>query len=229
MTKFHKLTAVATSALALAAVAASPAWAATVRLNYFLGGTGPHGDVFAPSTPSGNLGALPATLPAVFLDELKLAHPPAGHVTCPIAKTCTYDFVFGLTGIAPGNDAQIQVQAQALSLGSQAIDFDVFSLAVNKKTGAPVLPTAVLLEGSASWLGTSSLGTNALFSAMLPDGFYVVQISPTYLQVAVSGESTSGSLIETAQVPEPMAWTLMLLGFGGVGAALRRTRMVASA
>jgi hypothetical protein len=39
--------------------------------------------------------------------------------------------------------------------------------------------------------------------------------------VKVSGEIGSGSITEMA-VPGPMAWLLMLAGFGGVGAALRR-------
>jgi len=39
--------------------------------------------------------------------------------------------------------------------------------------------------------------------------------------VKVSGEIGNGSIAEMA-VPEPMAWLLMLAGFGGVAAALRR-------
>ena len=53
-----------------------------------------------------------------------------------------------------------------------------------------------------------------------PDaGLYQIYISPAYLN-GVAPEATGG-------VPEPAAWTLMLLGFGGVGAGLRRRRHLA--
>jgi hypothetical protein len=40
-----------------------------------------------------------------------------------------------------------------------------------------------------------------------------------------SGGETSGA---AGAIPEPAAWTLMILGFGGAGAMLRRRRMIAA-
>lgn len=37
---------------------------------------------------------------------------------------------------------------------------------------------------------------------------------------------TAGSILTTAAVPEPATWAMMLLGFGGIGMALRRRKPV---
>ncbi len=50
----------------------------------------------------------------------------------------------------------------------------------------------------------------------LGPGSYYLQID----NIAQNGELVSGGLVVSA--PEPMAWTLMLVGFAGVGATLRR-------
>ena len=42
--------------------------------------------------------------------------------------------------------------------------------------------------------------------------------------VTFRGVSESGTLRVTGPVPEPSTWVLMLLGFGGIGFAMRRTR-----
>ncbi|MDB5479247.1 MAG: hypothetical protein JWO83_300, partial [Caulobacteraceae bacterium] len=65
----------------------------------------------------------------------------------------------------------------------------------------------------------NTAATAPVFTFNLTNGTYYIQITPA--QVAVSGEEASGSLQETF-VPEPTAWVLMMLGFGGVGIALRR-------
>ena len=45
----------------------------------------------------------------------------------------------------------------------------------------------------------------------------------------VGQELTGTEVIATASVPEPAAWTLVLIGFGGLGAALRNRRRIAVA
>jgi hypothetical protein len=64
-------------------------------------------------------------------------------------------------------------------------------------------------------LGSSQVGDNALF--------FVVD---------VAGFNSAGNLVNTGRVgatlsavPEPATWGLMILGFGGVGAMMRRRRM----
>ena len=41
----------------------------------------------------------------------------------------------------------------------------------------------------------------------------------------ISGKITSFALVDSGAVPEPATWALMILGFGGIGAALRRREM----
>ncbi|MDB5479253.1 MAG: hypothetical protein JWO83_306, partial [Caulobacteraceae bacterium] len=72
----------------------------------------------------------------------------------------------------------------------------------------------------------NTAATAPVFTFNLTNGTYYIQITPA--QVAVSGEEASGSLQETV-VPEPTAWVLMILGFGGVGIAMRSRRRMATA
>jgi hypothetical protein len=70
------------------------------------------------------------------------------------------------------------------------------------------------------------------------DSAYNMNQNNTFsVNLTLSGVPTAGtiSVTETIQqgsgfaVPEPATWAMMLLGFGGVGAALRRTRRTAAA
>ena len=51
-----------------------------------------------------------------------------------------------------------------------------------------------------------------------------------YLRLTPSGDyqALSGDFLSTSAAPEPGAWALMILGFGGVGASLRRRRTVSA-
>lgn len=199
-------TLVAGVALATSLAAVSPA-SALVIVKDLTGGTGT-GDTF---TPVFTLG----TITAEFLNETKTA--------CGTKNGCTYDFVFHLAGLAPGDTTTLQLAAQA-QIGKPAhavaenISFDAYS----GTPGASALPPS-----GPSFLGASdnTAPTAPVLTLNLGNGDYFVQISAS--QVAVSGEASSGSLTETAAVPEPMAWTLMLVGFGGVGGAMRRRRYAA--
>ena len=55
-------------------------------------------------------------------------------------------------------------------------------------------------------------------------GNYVLQVSP----FTPNGEIISGAITVFA-VPEPASWALMLVGFGGLGYALRSRRKLAKA
>ena len=50
----------------------------------------------------------------------------------------------------------------------------------------------------------------------------------TYTLMANTSETTNGAFSLTA-VPEPASWALMLVGFGGLGAVLRRRRQLTAA
>jgi hypothetical protein len=196
---------VAGVAVAASLAVVSPA-SAKVVIYYFAGGASdgaapkPHDDVFGPLDLIGGL-------PVKALNETKSA--------CGVVNGCTYDYEFKLAGIVPGDTTSIQIQAQAQAKaggGAQVISYDVFK-------GAPCAAACVANVSNPKFLGASTVSTNASLMLDLGNGSYFVQIAAP--QVVLSGEVGSGSLVENV-VPEPMAWTLMLLGFGGVGAAVRR-------
>jgi len=58
-----------------------------------------------------------------------------------------------------------------------------------------------------------------MFNASVGD--YYVQVTPAYIKQGVNKEALSGTIL-TGSVPEPATWVMLLLGFGGLGAALRR-------
>jgi hypothetical protein len=199
-------TLVAGVALATSLVAVSPA-SALVIVKDLTGGTGT-GDTFAPTFTLG-------TLPAEFLNETKAA--------CGVKNGCTYDFVFSLAGLGAGDTTTLQVAAQAL-LGGHAVAEDI---SFNVFSGAPGATAS--LSSDANYLGFSdnTAPTAPVITLSLGNGDYFLQIAPS--QIAVGGEASSGSLTENiVVVPEPTAWTLMLVGFGAVGAAMRRRRYAKS-
>ncbi len=57
-------------------------------------------------------------------------------------------------------------------------------------------------------------------------GFYKIDFgsTPTTLGVNLRGISNAYLFTSSNPVPEPATWALMLLGFGGIGMALRRSR-----
>ena len=76
-------------------------------------------------------------------------------------------------------------------------------------------------------IATGSTNSLTLTSTLLPDTWYTF----TYSGTLATGGDISGpaSFYTTPAVPEPATWALMLLGFTGVGVALRRRRRPALA
>jgi hypothetical protein len=196
-------------ALATSLVAASPASALVISKD-LMGGTGT-GNTF---TPAFTLG----TIPAEFLFENK---PHCAGVK----NGCTYDFIFHLSGLGSGDTTTLQLAAQA-QMGNpghavaENISFDVFS-------GAPGASASLPSDGNFLGFSDNTSPTAPVITLSLGNGDYFLQISAS--QVAVSGEASSGSLTETATVPEPASWSLMLLGVSALGATLRRKRLAATA
>jgi hypothetical protein len=92
--------------------------------------------------------------------------------------------------------------------------------------GAPVLSNPGLFFRGASGdeynLFSDNPSTYELYDARAGVGFVahsVGTLSATELPII-----RGGGLGEGVAVPEPAAWTMMILGFGGIGAALRRRR-----
>ena len=62
-----------------------------------------------------------------------------------------------------------------------------------------------------------------------PTGFTQLAISPDYQIAEFTGTTTVTGGGGPGGVPEPATWALMLIGFGGLGAAIRRSRQKAAA
>jgi hypothetical protein len=122
---------------------------------------------------------------------------PVGTIPGTIVfKSNTYDFTFAMS--AAGS---VETQMQA-SLGvPRLIQYSLWE-------GPP---------GSGAFIDQSALGIGPSVTQTLSPGNYYLQID----NIAQNGELVSGGLLVSG-IPEPMAWTLMLVGFAGVGAALRR-------
>jgi hypothetical protein len=118
----------------------------------------------------------------------------------------TYDFEFDLTTPLAGSVGAIQIQAQGPGAIPENITFDLYE-------GTPGVAGAV-------FMGSSSTGTNAELTFVPAVGPWYVEVTPTYIKQGTNNEGLSGTLM--IAVPEPATWALMLIGFGGMGAALRR-------
>ena len=72
---------------------------------------------------------------------------------------------------------------------------------------------------------TFAIPANGLFNAKATDGTPI-----DYFSLAANGtigdvrQIRIGGVTEVGAVPEPMTWTMMIVGFGGVGALMRRRR-----
>jgi hypothetical protein len=132
-----------------------------------------------------------------------LANPLAGLPAVDLLSGNTYDFTFTMADPLANTIATIQVQAQAQKSGiNEPITFDLYS-------GDP----------TGTFLLTSSTGTNANLMFNPSPGDYYLEITPAY--IASNKEAISGTIL-VSTVAEPAAWAMMLVGFGGLGVALRR-------
>ena len=52
---------------------------------------------------------------------------------------------------------------------------------------------------------------------------------PFALGATIVDDASQPTVLTFTQVPEPAAWTLMLAGFGAIGASLRSRRRIAAA
>jgi hypothetical protein len=76
--------------------------------------------------------------------------------------------------------------------------------------------------GSGTFLGESNQSINPTITFNVLRGDYYVEVTPS----EVIG-NTGGGI--AAPAPEPAAWAMMLVGFGGLGVAMRSRRRVALA
>src|SRR5207253_2572452 len=81
--------------------------------------------------------------------------------------------------------------------------------------------------------GTGSLvysgGPTAAITLLGPASLGIGQYNLTFSGNAPNGGAEAGSVTFRLAVPEPSTWAMMLLGFGGIGFAMRRRRRPALA
>jgi hypothetical protein len=75
----------------------------------------------------------------------------------------------------------------------------------------------------------TSGGVNPLVPGGRPVGSWEGDANSDALRTVVSGVAVSDGFSAPASVPEPAAWALMLVGFGGLGAVMRSSRRRAAA
>jgi len=121
------------------------------------------------------------------------------------------------TGFSPAGEIQ---SIASLAAGNYSVQFE---LAGNLR-GAPVQTVTVSIGGQSQTLSVPA--DQAYTRETLTFSGASGQVS-----FADSGPSTQqGNLIDNvvvSSVPEPATWAVMLLGFGGMGAAMRRRRKLA--
>ena len=113
----------------------------------------------------------------------------------------TYDFTFSLTQPLAGNTTSVQMQAQSKPSNPELIQYSLYS-------GTP---------GSGTLLSQSLLDFSPTIAFSGDVGDYYLEVDV----LSKSGEVASGS-ITLSSAPEPATWAMMLVGFGGLGFALRR-------
>lgn len=106
-----------------------------------------------------------------------------------------------------------------ISNGSFTIDFGADAFSGTFDGGST--PTATPGISDTAWLFTILSGTGRFAGAsgtLEGAGLADARTRPTHVAISFIGN------IDTPAVPEPGSWALMLLGFGGLGVALKRSR-----
>ena len=125
-----------------------------------------------------------------------------------LGKTYNFTFTIGPPG---GTQALMQLAAAAFTQGTPLkIAFDLYS-------GTPGHPT---------FMTSSPYQVDSTLSLPLSTGKYFMQLTPQ--DITQNKELVSGGLA-VAAVPEPAAWSMMIMGLALLGAGLRQRRVSALA
>lgn len=139
---------------------------------------------------------------------------------------------------APAQAAIVNYSVSGLAMGTFALDLNAgvytfsaadISVAGNHFTNAN---TSLVSFGNTYYLGGTVNGANGISDST--DDFFIL-FSPTLMSqsallavTTVSGPSVPESNVlitqQAAAVPEPSTWAMMLLGYGAIGLAVRRSR-----
>ena len=139
------------------------------------------------------------------------------------SKLVIFDFA-GFAGglLAPANVVASTELSSGFFAPGQVDDPNVVNL-VFTYTGAPFNATGGPFE-DVNFEGFSALST---LNGRALDGFAAVAVKNNDGAATLTPTFNAGSVLVPAGIPEPATWGLMILGFGGVGALMRRRRDLA--
>jgi len=143
-------------------------------------------------------------------------------------STGTGQFLAFGAGDQPDNGVATTPEIPVTSGKSYTIAFDYGSFSGNPSSTQSI---AVLVNGDLLKTFTTTSSTNNLADVLGPES--ATFTGPASGEVTIGFEDTSSNTysvdglldnVSVSSVPEPATWALMLIGFAGLGAALRRTR-----
>jgi hypothetical protein len=147
------------------------------------------------------------------------AAPTTAHLTIDTSDTLNAVGGYDVTGFGVGSNVDGDVVTGLITNLSQpftSLSADGMFLFDNVfyAGGAPVLSNPGLFFSGASGVEYNLFSDNASTYEL-----YKAKSGVGYLANSVGALTTSGGA-----VPEPAAWTMMIVGFGGIGAVMRRRR-----
>jgi PEP-CTERM motif len=143
----------------------------------------------------------------------------------PPAADGSFSGTFGDTGIAGGAFTDTYTFNMPTGVAAATIS-SIFTT----NTSNDINFTAVTLDGTTFDIGsTGQVEFRFVNNVLVTDGPQSLVVSGSSggngsYAGTLSFESAGGIIIGVGGVPEPAAWALMIVGFGGVGAALRARR-----
>lgn len=159
-----------------------------------------------------------AAMTALTLALALVASPVQASVTFTV--TGTYSDGGTLSGTFTTDDALTTVQSTNLTVaGGTGFDSVIFNQASYISAGTNKLPNSFSL-----FAGSSVDKSLSLFfsSALTLSGATLTSASSNYQEFVGTRTIVSGTVTNPDAVPEPASWAMMLLGFAGIGFAVRR-------
>jgi len=150
---------------------------------------------------------------------------PVGDVyDIPLGDTFNFDYSFNPS--VSGSEANIAGLVQSITIT------DAFGLSVSFDPSSPALGNATDAAAPGAFQNSEKISFGFLDPGYNPNKNDTFDITYTVTSPTGAPLLTADNVVNVGAgaVPEPAAWALMILGFGGVGATLRRkARTAASA